>query len=52
MHGVRVGFRMYGNRADAHFATGAMNTKGNFAAVGNQYFFKHYDFPKKLFNDD
>ena len=41
MHGVGVGFRMNGNGSDAHFAAGAMDAKGHFAAVGNQYFFKH-----------
>jgi hypothetical protein len=41
MHGIGIGGGMNGNGANAHFAASAMDTKRNFAAIGNQDFFKH-----------
>jgi hypothetical protein len=32
---------MHHHRFNAHFVTGTVNTQGDFAAVGNQNFFKH-----------
>jgi hypothetical protein len=42
-HMHRIGIRggMYGNGSDTHFAAGAMDAKRDFAAIGNQDFFKH-----------
>ncbi len=41
MHGIRIGGGMDGDRLDAHLAAGAMNTERDFAAIGDQDFFKH-----------
>ena len=36
---------MHGNGLDAKFAAGTQHTQGDFAAIGNEDFFKH-----RLFN--
>lgn len=41
MHGVRIGSGMHRDSFDAHFAAGALNTKRDFATVGNQDFVEH-----------
>ena len=41
MKAVNIGLRVNGNRLDTQFLTGADNTEGNFAAIGDQDFFKH-----------
>lgn len=41
MEAVDVGLRVNGNRLDAQFLTGADNTEGDFATIGDQDFFKH-----------
>src|SRR5512143_1808606 len=39
--GVAVGFGIHGDRLDAPFAAGALDTQRNFSAVGDEDFFKH-----------
>ena len=39
--GVGVGLGMHRHGLDAHFAAGALDAQGDFAAVGDQDFFKH-----------
>jgi len=41
MKAVDVGLRVNGNRLDSQFPAGADNTKGDFATIGDQDFFKH-----------
>ncbi len=41
--GVAVGLGIHGDRLDAHFAAGTLDAKGDFAAVGDENFFKHGD---------
>src|SRR6185312_17274465 len=41
MHGVVVGGRMYGDRADAHLPAGAVNAERDLAAIGDEHFLKH-----------
>ena len=41
MEAVDVGLRVNSNRLDTQFPTGADNTEGDFAAIGDQDFFKH-----------
>ena len=38
---VFVGFRMDGDGGDAHFTAGTQDAQGDFAPVGDQYFFQH-----------
>jgi hypothetical protein len=42
MHKVAIGAGVHGNGFDAEFFAGAQNAEGDFAAVGNQDFFKHW----------
>ena len=39
--GVGVSIRVHGDRADTHAARGGSDAAGDFAAVGDEDFFKH-----------
>ena len=41
MHQVAVGRGVRGHSLDAQFLAGAKDAKGDFATVGDQYFFQH-----------
>ncbi len=41
MQGLRIGFGIYRNRGDPHFARRLDNAAGNFAPVGDQNFLEH-----------
>ncbi len=41
MHQVTVGSGVHRHGLDAQFLAGAQDTKGDLAAVGDQYFFQH-----------
>ena len=41
VHGIGVGRRMDGNRADTHLAAGAVDAQRNFSAVGDKDFVEH-----------
>ncbi len=42
MHGVMVGGGMHRDRLDTHLAAGAMDAKGDLAAIGDEDFAEHY----------
>ena len=41
MHGIGIGRRMHGHGADTHLAAGAVDAQRDFAAIGDEDFFKH-----------
>ena len=41
MKAIDIGLRINGHRLDAQFSAGANDAKSNFAAIGDQNFFKH-----------
>ncbi len=42
MHCIGVGSRMHRDGLDAHLAAGAVNAQRDLPAIGDKYFFKHW----------